>query len=112
MIITEKIIVTISNKNLLKYYNSKGYNIKMNDKIEVPTAGIHHNTTNNHRINIKCDICEKAFTTTSATYINKFKNKKQHACVQCRANYHHKKQRQSKPKKITKEQFIKLFKEV
>ena len=112
MVITPKIQIKINSNKLLNYYNSKGYNTKLHDTIEVNIEDIHN--TPNILISLKCDICEHEFRTTASTYINRFKQKDRHACKNCRHNYVEQKAKEVKQKKrkLTKEEFSKLFRQV
>jgi len=112
MITTPKIQIKINNNKLLNYYNSKGYNAKLHDTIYADIKDVHN--TSNILINLKCDICEHEFRTTASTYINRFKTKERHACKVCRHNYVEQKAKEVKQKKrkLTREEFSKLFRQV
>ena len=112
MITTKKINVKINSKQLLNYYNDKGYNTKIHDTIEVDIQDLHHST--GLFVEIKCDTCGHEFRTTSAIYINRFKTKDKHNCKACRYDYVDKKIRQGKQKKrkLSKEEFSRMFRQV
>jgi len=77
MIITDKIKIKVSKKNI-KHLISKLYDVKLKDIVEIKTEDL--NPGSHIKIKVKCDICDKEKELSFQKYIKNIKNDNFYAC--------------------------------
>lgn len=77
MIITDNLNIKI-NSTSLKHYLSKGYNVKVNDVINIITEDLPKNSM--YKIQVKCDICGNEKELSYNKYLKNFEKYKIYCC--------------------------------
>jgi hypothetical protein len=77
MIITKKVNINITNKNV-SFYKNKGYNVKPLKFYEINTEDLPPNCKN--KIEVECDVCKTHKTILFSSYYRNIKNYGYYAC--------------------------------
>ena len=81
MIIDKNISLNITHRNVT-YYNSKGYDVKIGNIIDVDIPDLHEGSI--YKVNVKCDNCDKQTSMEYRKYVNNLKKYNKYFCNKCK----------------------------